>query len=296
LLASGVATTLAIALERQAGLDAGQQLLAGCMVLLTAALGGYILRRTTRLVADVSAEQRRRERLGRYFSPEVAAVLAASPEGAAEPQSREVTVLFADLRHFTTLAERLGSREVVALLNDFHTRMVDVVFAFGGTLDKYLGDGLMAYFGAPVPQPDHAARAARVALGMQEALEDANAARAARGEPALRMAIGIHTGPVVLGDVGAPRRQEYTIVGDTVNVAARLQELAKARDVPILVSASTRDRAVQALPFAPAGLASVRGRAGPLEVWLPQTPPASSPPQPVVQPGGVAPVQVAEKS
>src|SRR2546428_11377500 len=123
------------------------------------------------------------------------------------------------------------------MLNDYHGRMVETLFALGGTLDKYLGDGLMAYFGAPVPQPDHAERAVRCALAMQRVLDEFNVERAARGEPPLRMGIGVHTGTVVLGDIGAPRRREYTAIGDAVNVAPPRQGLTKLQGGPLPGSA-----------------------------------------------------------
>jgi adenylate cyclase len=267
-LGAVVASVLQGALETRAGVDPGARLQSVLVILSVAVACVYVIRRTTTLVADVAHEQVRRERLGRYFSPEVASLLAASPGAAAE--TRVVTVLFSDLRDFTTLSERLDGAEVVALLNAYHGRMVDVLFAFGGTLDKYLGDGLMAYFGAPVAQPDHPARAVRCALAMQAALARFNAERAGAGAPPLRMGIGLHTGPVVLGDVGAARRQEYTAIGDTVNVAARLEELTKTTPAEILVSEATRAGAAgDGLAFAPAGTVAVRGRSTPLATFVP---------------------------
>ena len=149
-LAGVVAIVLALLLQHRIGADVGGVFTA---ILLTLPAIGctYIVVRTTQLVSDVSAEQRRRERLGRYFSPQVAALLAAAPDDTAAGESRTVTVLFSDLRDFTALTERLDGADVVRLLNDYHGRMVSVIFGFGGTLDKYLGDGLMVYFGASTP-------------------------------------------------------------------------------------------------------------------------------------------------
>ena len=152
-----------------------------------------------------------------------------------------MTILFADLRDFTALAESLPPGGVVELLNDVHERMVGAVFAHGGTLDKYLGDGLLAYFGAPESQPDHAERAVRSALAMQAALRELNAERTARGEPVLRAGIGVHTGHAIVGDIGAA----------------------------ILVSDETRHRVGNAVPFVAAPEARVRGRMEPLRTWVP---------------------------
>jgi adenylate cyclase len=242
-----------------------------CVVLMaiTALACAYASGRAVTLVTDIAAEQQRRERLGRYFSPEVAALLVERSDDDPGSEMREVTVLFSDLRDFTALSERLAGTEVVALLNQCHERMVETVFAHGGTLDKYLGDGLMAYFGAPVAQPDHAERAVRCALAMQGALGEINRSRAASGGDALRMGIGVHTGMVVLGNIGARRRREYTAIGDTVNVAARIEELTKLVGVPILVSEETRRCVGDAVAFTAAEPVRVRGRTRPLQSFVP---------------------------
>jgi len=127
----------------------------------------------------------------------------------------------------------------------------------------------MAYFGAPIATPDHAARGVRCAIAMQSRLAALNRRRAARGEPPLNIGVGVHTGTAVLGDVGASRRREYTAIGDAVNVAARMQEATKTEGVPILVSEDTVRRAGAALGFVPAGTLDLRGRAQPLESYVP---------------------------
>lgn len=236
---------------------------------ITTALAIYARGRVVHLVGAVVQEQRKRERLGRYFSPQVAAHLEEHAEEFGAGESREVTVLFADLRDFTALSESLDGKAVVTTLNEFHSGMVEQLFAFGGTLDKYMGDGIMAYFGAPVAQPDHAEQAVRCALAMQTELQRVNAERARRGAAALRMGIGLHTGRAVLGDIGAPRRREYTVIGDTVNVAARIEQLTKVHGEPILVSEETRQQAGTGFRYAPAEPVRVKGKSEPLQTYVP---------------------------
>lgn len=267
-LSAAVALALQSLLLLREGLDLSFVVIVCLTTVLATTIGTLARRRSIDLVRQAALEQARRERLGRYFSPQVAEAVGNVEHGLGRGQSREVTVLFADLRGFTALAEQLTGEEVVSLLNEFHSRMVDRVFAHDGTLDKYLGDGLMAYFGAPVPHPDHAARAVGCAVEMQAALAAMNRDRTRRGVVELRMGVGVHTGKVVLGDIGAERRREYTAVGDTVNVAARIEQLTKTTGVGILVSESTRalvdDPGVRFTPMEPL---AVRGKSAPLQLY-----------------------------
>lgn len=248
------------------GTLSGVILLAG-----TAWISSYAGRERRKMIHQVAGESVKRSRLERYFSPTVAAHLETREEAEAmnAGASRELTILFSDLRGFTALSESMSSEEVVQLLNDYHSHMVDAIFRFGGTLDKYLGDGIMAYFNAPLGQEDHASRALTCALAMQEELTKLNEKRAQKNQAPLRMGIGVHTGPAVVGDIGAPQRREFTAIGDPVNLASRLESLTKEKDTDIIISESTRDHLPKETNLRALGHTAVRGKQEPVAIFTP---------------------------
>ncbi|MEA2599981.1 MAG: adenylate cyclase [Acidobacteriota bacterium] len=171
-------------------------------------------------------ERLARTRLERYHSPAVIEeVLKRGDEGMQRLQNAHASVLFADLVGFTAFAENAPPESVAESIDAFLDLAVEAIFRAGGTLDKFIGDCVMAFFGAPVAQPDHALRAVRAAIEIQESLAVWNASRAAEGLPGFKARVGVNSGPVVVGDIGSARRVDYTVLGNTVNVAARLEAL-----------------------------------------------------------------------
>lgn len=207
-----------------------------------------------------------RSDLGRYLPAElVEQIIAREQSMELGGQRRPITVLFADVVAFTPLSDRLPPEQVVAILNELFTLLTEAVFRHEGTVDKFIGDCVMALFGAPAPQADHAARAIHVAQDMLRFLESANAGWKDQYGVEIQLAIGINTGDAVVGNVGSEKRMEYTAIGDVVNVAARLESIARPQQ--ILISRATADAAGEEFSCLPVGEREVPGRAERVELF-----------------------------
>ncbi len=187
---------------------------------------------------DAMERRRVRQSFHQYVGQEVAERIY-SDDPVLAGQRRTVSIMFTDLRDFTTLSESMTAEQVAQQLNEYFPMMVATVLHHGGIINDFFGDAVMAVYGAPVNNPDHALGAVRTALRVQAGLDALNSGWQARGLPTLRMGIGIHTGPVFAGNVGAPRRMKYTVVGDAVNVAARLEGLNKDLQTTLLITGDT---------------------------------------------------------
>jgi adenylate cyclase len=204
-------------------------------------------------------EKQARTRLERYHSPGVIEqVLSQGDEGMRRLQTAEATVLFADLVGFTAFAENAPPERVAESIDAFLDLSVEAIFRAGGTLDKFIGDCVMAFFGAPVAQPDHALRAVRAAIEIQQGLAVWNAGRAADGLPGFRARVALNSGPVVVGDIGSARRVDYTVLGNTVNVAARLEAFVAEPD-DVVLGPATYLLLGGAIPTEPLGEFQLKG-------------------------------------
>jgi adenylate cyclase len=202
----------------------------------------------------------------RYVAREVVDEILKDPENLVlTGERRDVTVLFCDIRGFTSISERLSPEEVVLLLNTFYTLMIDTTFKYDGTLDKFLGDGIMAVFGAPIYHPDHSVRAIRTALAMQEGIRELSARRVAEGKTPLAVGIGINAGDAIAGTVGTEARMEYTVIGDSVNLASRLESNSKAGQ--ILISEATYLKVKGSVRARSLGLIKVKGKEDEIGVY-----------------------------
>jgi adenylate cyclase len=249
-------------------------MLANCFTLndldLLTALANYaaVAVERARLNQKIVAEEKKRERLGRFLSPQVTARIIATSDSQGMalgvPEVKEVSVLFSDIVGFTTMSEKMSPAAVSLLLNDYFSRMTDIIFKYEGTLDKYIGDAIMAVFGAPLDMPDHSVRAIKAALEMRDQLEAFNSER--KEGPTIRIRIGINSGKAVAGELGGINKKEYTVLGDTVNTASRL-ESSVAKPMQVVVGENTYNAAKAQFDFKSLGPATLKGKERTVEVY-----------------------------
>lgn len=267
LSAAGVtlATLLLVVLGNLAVWAFAQLLLpiAGLLVLV---LGLFVLQLFVGYLLEQRGKRRLTQLFGQYVPPELVEEMSRDPQHySMAGRSAELTVLFADVRGFTPLAESMPPGELAQLMNDYLSAVTDVIRAHRGTLDKYIGDAVVAFWGAPVADPQHARHAVAAGLAMQAALQRLNRDFAARGWPALQIGIGINTGSMIVGDMGSRHRRAYTVLGDAVNLASRLQGLSSRYQAAVIIGEATR-QALGDWPCRRLDEVTVRGRKAPVAI------------------------------
>ena len=221
-----------------------------------------------------------RQAFGQYVSDSLIEAIIASPESLQlGGEEVEATILFADLVGFSSMAETTAPKELIRLLNEYFSAMTEIILAHQGTVDKFIGDAIMAFWGAPLPLADHAMLACETALQMQAAMRPLQAAWESQGFPRIATRIGLHTGPVVAGNVGSKKRFNYTVMGDTVNLAARLEGANKFYGTEIMLSEATYRRLADTFLLRELDLVQVRGRAQPVTIYelISRMPPTGPP-------------------
>ncbi len=209
-----------------------------------------------------------RNTFSKYVSPHVLNQLLEHPEKVVlGGEEKEVTVLFSDIRDFTSISEKTTPTELVRVLNKYFSAVTKKITENGGVLDKYIGDAIMAFWGAPLPDEKQADRAVKAAKEMIEELKNLNKEFLAAGDPEIKIGVGIYTGPAVVGNVGSEQRFDYTVIGDTVNAASRLEGLTKEYKVPIIIGETTKNKLVENFSLKPLGETKVKGKSQPISIY-----------------------------
>jgi len=219
------------------------------------------------MIEDISSEKRMRSTLSKHMDPTIANSLLDESEDILGGKETVATILFSDIRSFTSITEELGPLGTVNLLNEYFTLMVDCIRAEGGMLDKFIGDAIMAAFGVPLQQDDDEDRAVRVAINMKKALACWNNERAIEGKPAVHIGIGLNSDHVITGNIGSPTRMDYTMIGDGVNLAARLESACKYYKAQILISENTYKALKGTYKIRPVDRVVVKGKTLPVDIY-----------------------------
>jgi class 3 adenylate cyclase len=240
-----------------------------CVAICTA----YNVASLIRIHRDAAAK----ESLARFLPPELVEQVMNDP-GLLQRKTerRNATVIFTDIRGFTRFSEKMSPEQVVEFLNDFLEEMTGAIMDHNGMLDKYIGDAVMGVFGVPFYADDHALRALKTALDMRDRLNRLNINLKEKGLPELSIGIGLHTGELLIGAIGSTRRLDYTVIGDTVNVASRIEGMTRSYPVEILLSDATRAAIAGAIELYQIATVQVKNRVEPLILWSPDLPRAGS--------------------
>ena len=226
----------------------------------------YITIISYRLITEERQKRKLKHIFQRYVSPQVVNLIVNSSERPAlGGERKKMTILFSDIRNFTPMSEKLKPEEVVNVLNEYFTSMAEVIFQHDGTIDKFMGDCIMAFWGAPIYHRDDALRAVKTALGMKKKLGELQKKWEKEGKPPVAMGIGINTGEVVVGNIGSPERMEYTTIGDEVNLASRLQSIA--REGQIFISNSTYGEVCEEIEAKELPPVKVKGKSEPVILY-----------------------------
>ena len=240
---------------------------------LVLALSLYVLNMSWGYFVESRTKRQFASLFGQYVPPELVEEMSRDPESYSMAGRRaDLTVLFSDVRGFTTISEGLQPEQLAQLMNEYLGAMTEVIRRERGTLDKYIGDAIMAFWGAPVAEPEHARKAVTAALEMQRRLLEVNRGLTAKGWPELKIGIGVNTGPMTVGDMGSPVRKAYTVMGDTVNLGARLEGITKQYGVGIIVGEATRNLLQQTFVFRELDRVRVKGKAEPVGIYEPLGP------------------------
>lgn len=218
---------------------------------------------------EIHSRQKIFETMGRYIPPHIVEKISRGHKAIPlDGEAKILTVLFCDIQDFTRIAEELNPRQVVSLLNEYFTTLSKIVFSHNGTIDKFIGDSIMAFWGAPYEQNDHARRAVLAAMEMNDAIAALSTSFRKRGWPGPRAGFGINTGLMAVGNMGSVYRMSYTVIGDAVNIAARVETLCRKYHVPIIVSEATRE-ACDDILFRELDMVSLKGKRKRIRIYQP---------------------------
>jgi len=232
----------------------------------TVSFSVFLVLLITSLLKHETEKQKIRAAFQNYFSPQILEAILREPS-RLESQRREVTIMFSDIRSFTSLSEKVPPRQLTKMLQEYFDEMTEEVMATEGVVDKFIGDAIMVFWGAPIDQPDHADRAVITAKGMVKRLEKLKTKWASEGLPILDIGIAINLGVVTVGNVGSKRRFDYTLIGDAVNVASRLEGLNKQFNSHIIISESTKRHLSINVETHALGEVHLRGRDEPVTIF-----------------------------